>query len=348
MDQPPRFISTPSRGRNAYEITKAKPEIHELDEHVCQYCGATDSEIQLEHINPVSSNGINDPRNFISACAECNRAKGALPVVEFLESREGVIDDVSELPIHGDLIIDTPSLPKSYRQVRRDTIDQFRREGRFSGADAYKDLEKAFRRNLWTTNFGYWLTMRYPRFPGQARATIPIVETVLNDIHAPIFDFLLELTKKAETRRLIDDMLYYRLHDGKSAFESVVSAVTHGPQNEVQSKWIKTFGPETKFEIQPEMFESAPVYCETPINKRELHVIDIHDFREADGHLRGSVDGFEIRLTSGSAGSEMPVRIVDIEEDYALAVSLKEQYEPPEFDFDRGRVLSVIRCFASE
>lgn len=348
MDTPPRFISAPSRGRGASEITEAKPEIHELDDHRCQYCGATDVEIQLEHINPVSSHGINDPRNFVSACKECNQAKGDRAVTEFLESTEGVIDDVSELPIHGDLIIDTTALPEPYRKIRRTTIDQFRREGRFSGADAYKDLERSFRRrHLWNSDYGYWLTLRFPRIPGQRRATIPIIETILNDTDAPIFDFLLALTEKAQTRRLLDDMLYYREHEGLSAFEAVDAAIEYAPQSDVEAKWANAFGADKEFELTPDLFLPPIATRNSPVGKRELHVIDIHDFREAGDHIKGQIDGWEIRLVGESSGNDVPVRIVDVADDFAQAIPLSDQYQPPEVEYNEERARTVTHTFGA-
>lgn len=345
MEPPPRFISAPSRGRGAREIAEAKPIIHDLDAQRCQYCGATDTEIQLEHINPVSSQGINDPRNFISACAACNQAKADRPVTEFLESRDDVIDDVAELPIHGDLILETAALPKPYREVRQSTIIEFRRDSRFSGADAYKELEMAFRRNLWETDFGYWLSLRFPRVPGQARVTIPIIDTFLNDLSAPIFEFLLELAMSASTRHLLDDMLYYRVHEGQSALEAVETALEYAELDKLKQKWNNTFGTSRLFDLSPALFLTSSETRNNPVRKRELHLLDVHDFRNAVGHLGGKVNGFEIRLESGNPGSAVPIRIVEVHPNFAEAVLLEEQYEPAAIKYAKERVISVIREF---
>jgi hypothetical protein len=54
-------------------------EVFKRDGFVCQYCGATPPKVVLEvdHIDPVSGGGSNDPDNLITACFDCNRGKGA-------------------------------------------------------------------------------------------------------------------------------------------------------------------------------------------------------------------------------------------------------------------------------
>lgn len=49
------------------------------DKFCCQYCGrsAPDVKLQVDHIKPVAGGGTNDPKNLVTACAECNIGKGS-------------------------------------------------------------------------------------------------------------------------------------------------------------------------------------------------------------------------------------------------------------------------------
>jgi 5-methylcytosine-specific restriction endonuclease McrA len=67
-----------------YEIREYLLE--KWDRH-CAYCGAKNTPLQLEHIVARSRGGSNRVSNLTLACEPCNRAKGALPVEEFLAKR---------------------------------------------------------------------------------------------------------------------------------------------------------------------------------------------------------------------------------------------------------------------
>lgn len=56
---------------------KLRFEIFKRDSFCCQYCGKSSPDVILEidHINPVSKGGENDPLNLITACFDCNRGK---------------------------------------------------------------------------------------------------------------------------------------------------------------------------------------------------------------------------------------------------------------------------------
>lgn len=58
---------------------KLRFEIFKRDNFACQYCGNHPPEIILEvdHINPASNGGENDPDNLITSCFNCNRGKAA-------------------------------------------------------------------------------------------------------------------------------------------------------------------------------------------------------------------------------------------------------------------------------
>ena len=53
--------------------------VFERDNHTCLYCGGVGEETDLEvdHIIPVSKGGNDDIRNLCTACWKCNRSKGA-------------------------------------------------------------------------------------------------------------------------------------------------------------------------------------------------------------------------------------------------------------------------------
>lgn len=54
-------------------------EVFKRDGFRCQYCGKTPPGVTLEvdHINPKSKGGADDINNYITACFDCNRGKGA-------------------------------------------------------------------------------------------------------------------------------------------------------------------------------------------------------------------------------------------------------------------------------
>jgi len=57
-------------------------EIFKRDKFTCQYCGRQIPQVVLEidHIIPISEGGTDDPNNLITACFDCNRGKGAIPI----------------------------------------------------------------------------------------------------------------------------------------------------------------------------------------------------------------------------------------------------------------------------
>lgn len=348
LNDNPRFITTPSRGRNEYTLESIKEDIRNLSNHQCDYCGGSGNEV--EHINPVTGAGINDPRNLITACVDCNRKKGSRPVTEFLEEHPDVETDVADLPIYGDLIMDTPALPEPYRKVRKETIVAFRREGGFSGSNALKKFEKRFRRNLWQTDYGYWLSLKYPAnaavgkgTPGQRRVAIPLIKQLVVHTASPIHKFLYELTKNATLRQLIDDMVYYCYNEGMTppaAIGKTIESCEGSVRNEVE---------DIKSEVGIASFEDAAVdipsyYRDTPVQPRDLLIIDINDFRAAEGSLYGVHDGFKIKLQKGEAGSEVPVRILSVTPEYAEAVPVRLEGSPA-MEYEQPRIKGVIREF---
>lgn len=56
---------------------RARFDILERDGFRCRYCGATakDDRLHVDHVEPVSLGGGNDPENLATACSACNFGK---------------------------------------------------------------------------------------------------------------------------------------------------------------------------------------------------------------------------------------------------------------------------------
>lgn len=46
------------------------------DHYTCQYCGATDQPLTIDHVVPRSKGGKTEWTNVVAACGSCNRRKG--------------------------------------------------------------------------------------------------------------------------------------------------------------------------------------------------------------------------------------------------------------------------------
>jgi hypothetical protein len=57
-------------------------EVFKRDGFTCRYCGRKSPEVVLEadHVIPVAEGGTDDEVNLVTACWECNRGKGAVPL----------------------------------------------------------------------------------------------------------------------------------------------------------------------------------------------------------------------------------------------------------------------------
>src|SRR5580765_7809774 len=57
-------------------------EIFKRDNFTCQYCAQTPPAVVLEidHILAVVDGGSDEPYNLLTACFDCNRGKGAIPL----------------------------------------------------------------------------------------------------------------------------------------------------------------------------------------------------------------------------------------------------------------------------
>lgn len=62
-------------------------EILRRDGYTCQYCGRSAPQVTLEvdHKNPRSNGGSDDPSNLATACWDCNRGKGTLHYSRYTE-----------------------------------------------------------------------------------------------------------------------------------------------------------------------------------------------------------------------------------------------------------------------
>jgi hypothetical protein len=65
-----------ARGRlPAHVWGPIRRRILERDEHTCQYCGATDLPMDVDHVIPLTRGGSNHDSNLVAACYSCNRSK---------------------------------------------------------------------------------------------------------------------------------------------------------------------------------------------------------------------------------------------------------------------------------
>lgn len=60
----------------------------------CAYCGAKDTALEVEHIQPRSKGGSNRISNLTLACHSCNQRKGNRDIKEFLSSKPDVLSKV--------------------------------------------------------------------------------------------------------------------------------------------------------------------------------------------------------------------------------------------------------------
>ncbi|HUG60377.1 MAG TPA: HNH endonuclease, partial [Methylomirabilota bacterium] len=77
-----------------------RQRIYTRDGFACRYCGRKRGHavrLELDHFYPVSRGGNDDPDNLVTACFDCNRAKGARllrdddAVRRFVTEREAAI-----------------------------------------------------------------------------------------------------------------------------------------------------------------------------------------------------------------------------------------------------------------
>src|SRR5690606_25445555 len=66
-----------------------RAEIFARDDQTCVYCGrrAPDVELSVDHVEPRMRGGDNSAGNVVTACVDCNRAKGGLAAWAYLAER---------------------------------------------------------------------------------------------------------------------------------------------------------------------------------------------------------------------------------------------------------------------
>ena len=199
-----RFTRESRHGRGSIPRSTRR-EVYKRDEFTCQYClrRFAPTELTIDHLVPLDRGGLDEITNYVTCCKPCNQKKANLPIEKFAASLNIPID---ELPIHGDPVIDNVDLPIQIRQLRQTIFKQYRKEKlSFTGKQAQKKLEKAYRRSFWETEEGKALEDMFPSLPGQARIMVPEIKTIASN--AREFWLLVELAKSARTRNLIGTIL---------------------------------------------------------------------------------------------------------------------------------------------
>lgn len=69
-----RYIHAPRR-----RVVLSKRNILKRDNHECQYCGATDGKLTIDHVVPRKFGGQENWENLVCACISCNNKKGDYP-----------------------------------------------------------------------------------------------------------------------------------------------------------------------------------------------------------------------------------------------------------------------------
>jgi 5-methylcytosine-specific restriction endonuclease McrA len=80
---PSKAYPRPSVIRLGYMVHRPRPrvkltkqEIFQRDNDTCQYCGRTGLKMTIDHVVPRHRGGEYSWTNLVTACADCNRAKG--------------------------------------------------------------------------------------------------------------------------------------------------------------------------------------------------------------------------------------------------------------------------------
>ncbi len=58
------------------KVKLTRKEVFRRDNFTCQYCGSTNRDLTIDHINPKHLGGLHDWLNVVTACAYCNHKKG--------------------------------------------------------------------------------------------------------------------------------------------------------------------------------------------------------------------------------------------------------------------------------
>mgnify|MGYP001287283655 CR=1 FL=1 len=202
-----RFTHKSRKGIRGKIPKKMRNEVYQRDNYQCGFCFEDFSnnrrELTIDHIIPLAKDGLDEMSNYIAACRKCNESKKDLPIAEFAKR---INIRISDLPAHGDPIIDNKELPIQLRMIRKRIFDTARNnDSSLRSTSAQKKLEKKYRMNFWETKEGRDLKHKFPTLPGPARIMIPEIETIAKSKEE--FYLLIELAKSAKTRNIIGTIL---------------------------------------------------------------------------------------------------------------------------------------------
>ena len=68
--------------RRERPLAPSRKNILARDRHTCQYCGARNGKLTLDHVLPRSRGGASSWENLVAACQDCNTRKGSLTPAE--------------------------------------------------------------------------------------------------------------------------------------------------------------------------------------------------------------------------------------------------------------------------
>ena len=199
-----RFTGKSRTGRGSIPKTM-RHDIYSRDGYRCQFCRQKfqHAELTIDHLVPLALGGLDEFINYVTCCRLCNQRKGDQPLADFARS---VNIQIADLPVHGDQVIDNKALPIEIRLIRKRIIDRIRQGAfRVRGASAQNKIEKAYRREIWTTPLGRELEAAEPLLPGHVRVMIPEIKTLAKTEREYLL--LVELAKSANTRELIGTVL---------------------------------------------------------------------------------------------------------------------------------------------
>ncbi len=69
------------------EWERLRAATFERDGEACVYCGASEVDVECDHVIPLSRGGVSALENLATACVPCNRSKGAKLLSEWLPGR---------------------------------------------------------------------------------------------------------------------------------------------------------------------------------------------------------------------------------------------------------------------
>ena len=182
-----------------------RTEIYLRDKFTCQFCqnSPDKDELTIDHLIPLALGGLDEVTNYVTCCLSCNRRKADRSLEEFAREVDIKIEDI---PVHGDPVIDNHEMPIQIRLIRKRIFDQIRQGTiQVGGKSAQKKIEKAYRREFWSTEIGQKLEAEEPLLPGHVRIMIPEIKTIANTPRE--YALLVELAKSAHTRELIGSIL---------------------------------------------------------------------------------------------------------------------------------------------